>query len=539
MGDLSIRRISVILLVLVLVQSFFLLAAGGLMIHKHEVDTLHLIDILARMKGGAIPHLDFMTPIGALAFAPVVIFMKAGLPVSMALMAAQVLIAAVLFPAVLYIIRSRMYGWGALGFGVVVLTLVLSLIYGGTDDVISVSMHYNRWAWAVALVVIAVGFLPARSHGSDLADGTIAGLGFAVLALIKVTYFTAFAVPVALGFLLRRQYKALAVALVSGLLIVLIVTVFAGVSYWQAYLNDLLTVARSDLRPFPGLSFANTISAPAYLAGSASLMLAVVILRKAGLKNEGLLLLLLAPGFFYVTWQNFGNDPQWLFLLPFLLAALLPQVPADAVLREVKLREILRVTIIVAAALSLPEFVNLVKSPMRNFMEEATGSSPLVPGDIQYDDLKVAAVRFENVQYRGDLDLGTFAPVAQEDEEITPTIVNGELLTECTLSVGVPGLQAAMAGQLREAGFGAQDRIFVADLSTGIWLYGPFAPVPGAAPWQYGDLAGIENANYLLVPLCPAVSEARQFTVDGVAERGMTLTEIHRTPLFILFEMNG
>lgn len=537
MGNLSIRRVSVILLVLVLVQSFFLLAKGGLQIHQHEVDTLHLIDILVRMHGGEIPHLDFMTPIGVLAFAPVVIFMKAGLSVGMALMAAQVLIAVLLFPAVIYIIHSRMTGWIALGFGVAVFTLILSLIHGGTGDVTSVSMHYNRWAWAVAFLVISVGFLPVQGQGSDLADGVITGLGFAILALIKVTYFAAFALPVALGFLLRRQYKALVVSVISGLLVALIVTLLAGVSFWQAYLDDLLTVARSDLRPFPGVSFGETISSPAYLAGSACLMLAVMLLRKAGQAQVGLLLLTLAPGFFYVTWQNYGNDPQWLLLLPLLIAMRLPQVPEDAVLWQWKLRDMLRVTVIFAIALMVPGFVNLANSPLRHLLSDRAEFGPLAAGDARYDDVLLATARLENVEYVGDLYLGEAFPVNQSDDDEDAVVLNGEVLATCNLSVGVPAWQGAMAAALTDGEIGEDARIFVADLSSSIWLYGPFGPVPGAAPWQYGDLAGLENATHLMVPLCPTLLRARKSTLEGIAARGVTLDEVQRNNLLILFEM--
>ncbi|MEZ5768654.1 MAG: hypothetical protein R3D80_14050 [Paracoccaceae bacterium] len=36
----------------------------------------------------------------------------------------------------------------------------LALVYGGTDPAISMSMHYNRWAWAAAFVAVALAVLP-------------------------------------------------------------------------------------------------------------------------------------------------------------------------------------------------------------------------------------------------------------------------------------------------------------------------------------------------------------------------------------------
>jgi len=50
------------------------LAKGGFYIGKHEGDTLHMVEIIFRIVAGEIPHLDFVTPIGGLAFAPAALF---------------------------------------------------------------------------------------------------------------------------------------------------------------------------------------------------------------------------------------------------------------------------------------------------------------------------------------------------------------------------------------------------------------------------------------------------------------------------------
>ena len=54
-------------------------AKGALYIAQHEGDTLHLADIVFREVQGQWPHLDFMTPIGLLATAPITLFIWAGL----------------------------------------------------------------------------------------------------------------------------------------------------------------------------------------------------------------------------------------------------------------------------------------------------------------------------------------------------------------------------------------------------------------------------------------------------------------------------
>ena len=54
------------------------LAKGGFFLAKHEGDTFHLLQIVFRMTGGEWPHLDFMTPIGIMAFAPIALFVEMG-----------------------------------------------------------------------------------------------------------------------------------------------------------------------------------------------------------------------------------------------------------------------------------------------------------------------------------------------------------------------------------------------------------------------------------------------------------------------------
>ena len=61
------------LVAVIVVLGSVTLAKGGFYLAKHEGDTLHLLQILFRMASGEWPHLDFMTPIGLLAFAPVVV----------------------------------------------------------------------------------------------------------------------------------------------------------------------------------------------------------------------------------------------------------------------------------------------------------------------------------------------------------------------------------------------------------------------------------------------------------------------------------
>ena len=93
------------------------LAKGGFYIGKHEGDTLHLLQIVLREAQGQWPHLDFQTPIGVLATAPIALFVRLGARRRARDPACQVLVAAVALPAIWRVAASRFRGVWAYVFG--------------------------------------------------------------------------------------------------------------------------------------------------------------------------------------------------------------------------------------------------------------------------------------------------------------------------------------------------------------------------------------------------------------------------------------
>ena len=307
------------LAVLVLVLGGAGLVKGDLLLAKHEGDTLHLMQILFRMEAGEWPHLDFMTPIGVLAFAPIVVFLKLGLGISTAFFAAQILVAFVLAPAAIWVAWTRLSMALGLLFVAMIAVLAVALVHGEAQPSISVSMHYNRWAWALAFLAIATAVLPVRGRTVPWVDGVIIGLAMAGLALIKVTYFACFAPGILLALLVGQQRRTLGIAVLAGLVVVVLMTLMAGIGYWGAYVGDLLTVAGSETRPHPGKPLGSVVGEPMYIGASLAAIMAVIFLRQGKQDLAGLVLLVLLPGFFYVTFQNFGNDPQWLWIIADIL----------------------------------------------------------------------------------------------------------------------------------------------------------------------------------------------------------------------------
>ena len=313
-----------VLLLFVVIFGGAPLLKGGLYLDANEGDSYHLLDILLQIDMGLRPHLDFSTPLGFLAFLPISRVMDAGYPVGMAILLAQIGVAAVLFPFVVYVGLTRFGGALAWMFGVLTLGLVLSLSFGGAFNGISVAMYYNRWAWALAFVAVALAVLPARRERPVL-DGALIGVFGALLALLKVTYFVALAPGVLLALYLRWRGTGIIAAFVGGAVVAIAATAFQGFEFWSAYARDLLLVMGSEVRPFASANLATIIAGSAFFGVTMLGMAAFFMVRRSGQDAAAYALLLLVPGFIYVTYQNFGNDPQWIWFLGLVIFALRPE----------------------------------------------------------------------------------------------------------------------------------------------------------------------------------------------------------------------
>ncbi len=512
------------------------LLKGGFYIGKHEGDTFHLLQIVFRMAEGQWPHLDFMTPIGVLAFAPIALFVSLGYGVGTSIFLAQTVVSLLVLPAVWWLAYSRLRGALPYAFGLIIFVLIGSLVHGEAQRSVSISMHYNRWAWAVAFIAITAAVIPAKAPVRPRIDGTIIGIAMVVLLLIKVTYVASFAIPILVALLSHRAFGTLLNAMVSGIVAIAVVTLVAGLDFWQSYLGDLLSVALSDVRPNPGEPFGAVVGAPAYLGASLTLFLSVIFLRQARQFTGGLLLLLLAPGFFYVTYQNFANDPQWLLLLGVLLVAL---VPAGEIRNGLgwDMRTALKMSAAVAFAMAMPSFLNLAYSPFRHYFVDTSDYSQMLPKSVAHADIYTVNLRTARTNANvplagGGIGLSAYDEMAGRDD---PTIFKGETLPDCELSLGLSAWFDVIVADLAEAGLAQNKSIFAADLFSSHWLFGGPVPLEGGSPWYYGGLPGIENADYLLVPLCPVTPKLRQQILTLVDEAGLEFTEIRRTPLYILY----
>lgn len=510
------------------------LLKGAFYLGKHEGDAMHLAELVLRVAEGQWPHLDFMTPIGVLALAPIAVFVKAGAGLGHAIFYAQILVAAILLFPVVRVAASRLSGIWPYAYGGFVMLLCLALVHGEAQSAISISMHYNRWAWAVSYVVIPLAVLSPHGRPRPLLDGALIGAGMAALVLTKVTYFAAFAPGVLVVLLARRQFACIFAALVAGLVVAGIVTLLAGAEFWLAYLKDLLTVALGENRQAPGDDFTSIVAAPQYMGGTLALVAAVIFLRQAGRMAEGLALLVLMPGCLYVTYQNFGNDPQWLYLLALLAFVLRPDGHVTNSFGW-NLRVALSYVGALALAFGASSAINLAFSPWRHLAADDEERVALLPRLENNDDILILKKRLFTVDRRDPFDMpgDPFATFREDANRPDPAYLNGAKLADCELLGGITAWFELAADDLMQAGY-AGSAIMGTDLYSAYWMFGDFRNVKGAAPWYYGGAPGVENADYLVVPLCPMSLKLRASMLKALDEQGWVLHELRRTPLYVL-----
>ncbi len=528
--------VAAIMVLAVLVFGGVPLLKGAFYLGKHEGDAMHLADLVLRMADGQWPHLDFMTPIGILAIAPIAIFVKAGFGLGHAIFYAQILVALVMFLPALYVAKTRLTGIWLYVYGAFVMLLCLALVHGEAQNSISISMHYNRWAWAVAYVIIPIALLDPIGPRRPWLDGGLIGLGIAVLVLLKVTYFVALAPGILVALLARKNGRAILAALIAGLAVAATVTALAGFPFWIAYLKDLLTVATSEARKAPGESLTSVIAAPLYMGGSLALVASVIFLRQAGRMVEGLALLVLMPGFFFIAYQNFGNDPQWLYLLALLVFVLRPEMPVTNGLGW-DLRTTMNYVGALALAFGAPSALNLAFSPFRHLASDTENTAPLLPALPVHDDLRTIAKRLytANITLPYDGPGEPYSAYREIAKRTEPDELNGVPLPDCQLEGAMPAWFELVTADLEKAGYGGS-RLIGTDLYSAYWMFGDFKSVRGAAPWYYGGVPGVENADYIVVPLCPMQLDLRREMLKALSDDGWVLHEMRRTDLYILVE---
>lgn len=502
-----------------------LLLPGRLMISGIEADVLHALDGALRVQAGALPHLDFPTPLGLIAFGLPALGLAQGLGPGMALIAANLAVAAFLLPMLVWLGVTRLSPWTALVVSVWALAEAGGLVHDSTVATTTFALFYNRWGWAVFTCLALLMLVPARTARTASGDGLMLGAGLAFLALLKMTYFLALALPVLVWLVAGRRWHALAVATLTGLAVMAAVTVRAGPGIWPAYLGDLIMVANSDIRPRPGLSLAEIVASPAYVLGSFALLGGIIALRLAGLRGPGLQLLMLLPGAIYVTYQNWANAPVWLVTLAVALHEARGRMDSGARILALPARGVLGGLALVALTQVGPHAINMLASPLRHL-----GADPadyLDPFDRPgWDDLMFLKERAAMAMAQVPVILPEEPPSdPRSAAEILPVTFMGRSFPACTSTSGLIAQYRERARALAALPDLDPDRVLTADLVNATWAMAGGNPLPGASPWYYGGRAGFDAADWILVPACPFGAQARQLILSELAATGWAFRE--------------
>lgn len=521
------------------VLSWLALRPGALLIAEHEGDTYHLLDILFRMQQGQFPHQDFMTPIGILAFLPIDVFLSRGFGVGFSILYAQVFVFVVLSPLIFYVAWSRLSPKTAYVFAAFSAAMILAISFGGPSTDLAISMHYNRWAWAVTYSVIVLAFLQPVGARWPVLDGILIGLCLGLLVLTKITFFVALVPGIAAVLLKRGESRMLLATIAGGLLVAAVASAFLGIGYWFGYAADLLAVSSSEIRPYPSASIQELIGSAETFGLSIIAFLAFLLVRRSDLDAEALGLVLLIPGFFYITYQNYGNDPKWLFPIAVLLIMLRPAL-GEKVHRGLDLRIAMTSVATAALLLFLPSAMNMVLSPVRHSAQDISDFSPLLPAQPDHLDIATAKTRATTVSALVQLDVEgsvwfDYREAANRADLLT---LNDIEFPECQLMAGTQSWFDALSNELARLNTPEGSQLFVADILAAFWLFGPYEPLQGGAPWYYGNLSGLENADYLVIPKCGFVPEARNIIIGELIEAELQLTTIADTELMALFTVD-
>ncbi|MGI9395016.1 MAG: hypothetical protein ACR2OY_10260 [Boseongicola sp.] len=532
----------IILFVIILISGGIMAALpiskGAFLISAHEGDTYHLMDILFRMEMGLKPHQDFMTPLGLLSLLPILVFMKAGYGIGAAIVWSQVLVAAVMVIPVWYVAWSRLTRYTGYTFAAISMVLILALTFGGTEPGLSISMHYNRWAWAVAWVLIVIALTPPRGKQWPIVDGLIYGFGLSALVLLKVTFFVALLPGIALVMLLRREFASMVTAAVTGVVVFLLATFLIGFDFWPGYVGDLLTVSQSEVRPYPGVAFLDMISNSRNIATVFIGLLSYFFISRAGHPAAALGIVLLVPGFFFITYQNFGNDPKWMVPLAAVMMALRPAAGAR-VISGVDIRTALAMTSLAAVMTFSASAFTLAMSPLRQLAQPIERFDPMLPALPLHHDILVRKDRAYTVNAEIYLDQpssvwGKYRTLADRSD---PPTLGGVTFPHCEILAGTSAWFNEISADLVAANIPSGSQLFTTDVLTGFWLFADFEPLQNGAPWYYGDLSGIENADYILVPKCSFLDRVYGIMLDELKAANLPITLVRNNELYALFSL--
>lgn len=207
-------------------------------------DMAIFVDAAHRVQSGQVPHLDFISGLGALCFYGPGLFGLADDPFrSFALfhvLAFGVVLACAVYAAV---------GRGLDGFESALLLVYLGAVVGAPSNLgepagaVSFAMWYNRLGWGLLLAGALLFLRPRRPGPATAAVDALLILGIGLAGFyLKITYAAVAAGLFGLGFVTAPHLRRPALAAAVGAVVVLLVVEAATGGMNLAYLRDLREV---------------------------------------------------------------------------------------------------------------------------------------------------------------------------------------------------------------------------------------------------------------------------------------------------------
>jgi len=505
---------------------------GSVLIMSFQGDALHMAQTVLRVANGEIPHRDFQTPLGIMAFLPISTLVNLGFGIGKAFAYAPSLLGIISLPAVYWLGLTRLKPSGALLFGTVFLALLFAYVHGGLLPTTAVSMYYNNWGWAIAMPVVLLVMLPGpKGRLAFWFEVLILGFGMGFLTLSKATYavFLLPAILLALG-MDGAWRKLIASAVVATVFLAIVTIPLGGIAYWVGYVSDLLTVSKAPTRPQAGLRLGDMVLSARHFPGAVALLTAVVFLRQARLQKESLLLLLLGVGWMLITYQNWENDPHWMVLAGLLIFSMSTKIELYNSLGW-PLRNALRFVAVGLIVMGLPlTYTQMQSVVLHNGLNSKHFGNTLAintQADFRFRDPKRGLV-WKKEPFEG---------LSNGLADINISRLGDEALPNCGKDNGLFADLQATGRRLDEIVGTEGKTALYTDWVNAIWMFSDLKPLPSGAPWYYGGTPGFENADFLVVPICPTGPFVRRIILEQIAaDPLLKFVEVERNELFILLK---
>ena len=228
--------------------SFILLAVFYLIVVRPESTYLSIwandlfifFDGAYRLSQGQTPHLDFHTPVGALAYALPLVGLKWQGGFAGSMESASLIVTAFILLSASRLLASR-YSLPVSILSLLILSLVLMVPVnvGDTSENITFAMFYNRYGWA-ALTVLFLCYCEPRNNAAYYLDALLVALILAFLFYTKITYFAVGLVFLPVLAIASRYNLRLATSSFVLLCVMLLLLEFwFGISV--PYIRDIMT----------------------------------------------------------------------------------------------------------------------------------------------------------------------------------------------------------------------------------------------------------------------------------------------------------